>query len=153
MALIDTFRPLLDAARDLDLAQPDVARDVLTQRFDPRGPRARALNAELLTLLDSGRIAERGAMPVKFGRVTKATPESDDFSIDVVHMDGPGPHHRHPKGEVNYCIALDGEPRFDGAPAGWVVMPPGSAHVPTVSGGRMLIVYLLPQGQIEFSRT
>jgi hypothetical protein len=31
-----------------------------------------------------------------------------------------------------------------------VVEPPGSEHVPTVAGGRMLIVYLLPQGEIEF---
>lgn len=153
MSLIDTFRPLLDAANGLDLTRPDVARDTLTRRFDPRGAPARALNAELVSLMEAGRIAERGAMPVKYGRVTKATPESSDFSIDVVHMDGPGPHHRHPRGEVNYCIALDGEPRFDGESAGWVVMPPDSAHVPTVSGGRMLIVYLLPQGQIEFSKT
>jgi hypothetical protein len=152
MSLIDTFRPLIDAARSLDLGSPDVARDELTSRFPPRGPAAKALNAKLVALLEEGRIAERGALPVKFGRVTKAVPESDDFSIDVVHMDGPGPHHRHPLGEVNYCIALDGEPRFDGHAPGWVVMPPSSGHVPTVSGGRMLIVYLLPKGQIEFTK-
>jgi hypothetical protein len=58
----------------------------------------------------------------------------------------------HPGGEVNWCVALDGDPRFDGQPAGWVVMPPGSGHVPTVSGGRMLIVYLLPGGKIEFTK-
>jgi hypothetical protein len=151
--MIDTFRPLIDAARGLDLTEPVAARDELRRRFDPAGKPAQALNAQLLELLAQGRIAERGAMPVKFGRVAKATADTDDFSIDVVHMDGPGPHHRHPQGEVNYCIALDGEPRFDGHPAGWVVMPPGSGHVPTVSGGRMLIVYLLPQGQIEFTKT
>jgi hypothetical protein len=33
---------------------------------------------------------------------------------------------------------------------GWVVEAPGSQHVPTVAGGTMLIVYLLPQGRIEF---
>lgn len=150
--MIDTFRPLIDAARGLDLSQPSSARDELRRRFDPDGERARALNAQLIELLEQGRIAERGAMPVKFGRVAKAVPETEDFSIDVVHMDGAGPHHRHPQGEVNWCVALDGDPRFDGQPAGWVVMPVGSAHVPTVSGGRMLIVYLLPQGQIEFTR-
>jgi hypothetical protein len=153
MSLIETFRPLIDAARGLDLTSPDVARDELANRFPPRGPGAKALNAKLVELLEQGRIAERGALPVKFGRVTKAVPESDDFSIDVVDMNGPGPHHVHPGGEVNYCIALDGEPRFDGHAPGWVVMPPGSGHVPTVSGGRMLIVYLLPQGKIEFTRT
>lgn len=152
MSLIDTFRPLIDAARGLDLQSPAVAQDELQSRFPARSPAAAALNDRLVTLLAQGRIAERGEMPVKFGRVTKALPESDDFSIDVVHMDGPGPHHKHPGGEVNYCIALEGEPRFDGHLPGWVVMPPGSAHVPTVSGGRMLIVYLLPKGQIEFTK-
>ena len=65
-------------------------------------------------------------------------------------MNGPGPLHRHPQGEVNYCVALDGAPTFDGQPAGWVVMTPESKHVPTVAGGEMLIVYLLPEGAIEF---
>jgi hypothetical protein len=32
------------------------------------------------------------------------------------------------------------------------VYPPGSAHRPTVSGGRALVLYLLPEGRIEFSR-
>jgi hypothetical protein len=144
---------LIDAARGVDLSKPAVAREELRKRFDPASPRAQALNQALLELLDQGKIAERGAMPVKFGRVSKATAETDDFSIDVVHMDGAGPHHRHPQGEVNWCVALDGEPKFEGCAAGWVVMPPGSAHVPAVSGGRMLIVYLLPQGQIEFTKT
>ena len=46
---------------------------------------------------------------------------------------------------------LDGAPTFDGEPPGWVVKPPASSHVPTVAGGRMLIVYLLPSGAIEFA--
>ena len=65
-------------------------------------------------------------------------------------MNGAGPEHRHPAGEVNYCIALEGNPTFDGAPPGWVVKAPDSTHVPTVEGGTMLIVYLLPGGKIEF---
>lgn len=153
MTLLDTFRPLLDAAHGVDLTEPDVARDVLANRLHPHSREAHALNQELLSLLDAGRIAERGEMPVRWGRVTKALPESRDFSIDVVHMNGPGPHHVHPEGEVNWCVALEGEPRFDGQAPGWVVMPPGSGHVPTVSGGRMLIVYLLPKGRIEFTKT
>ena len=47
-------------------------------------------------------------------------------------------------------VKLDGSPTFMGQPAGWVVEAPGSQHVPTVAGGTMLIVYLLPQGRIEF---
>ena len=40
----------------------------------------------------------------------------------------------------------------DGRSAGWRVCPPGSAHRPTVSQGRALVLYLLPEGQIQFTR-
>lgn len=148
--LIETFRPLLDAARGVALDDPAAARETLNARFDPQGAAALELNERLLAHLKAGEIANRGAMPVKFGRVAKATPETHDFSIDVVHMNGAGPLHKHPAGEINYCIALDGAPTFMGQPPGWVVELPGSQHVPTVAGGTMLIVYLLPQGRIEF---
>lgn len=148
--LTDSFRPLLEAAAGVTLEDPTRARAELARRLDPHSPEARALNARLLELLAKGEIANRGALPVKYGRVCKATPESNDFSIDVVHMDGAGPLHRHPAGEVNWCVALDGQPTFMGQAAGWVVEPPGSQHVPTVAGGSMLIVYLLPGGKIEF---
>ena len=148
--LIESFRPLFDAARGVAVDDPARARAVLTQRFDAAGPAARALNAALVELLKKGEIASRGELPVKYGRVAKAAAETHDFSIDVVHMNGAGPLHRHPNGEINYCIALDGSPTFMGEPAGWVVEPPDSQHVPTVKVGTMLIVYLLPQGKIEF---
>ena len=67
-------------------------------------------------------------------------------------MTAPGPMHVHPQGEIDLCFAEDGEPTFDGQPPGWVVYPPGSKHVPTVAGGKMLILYLLPGGAIEFVR-
>lgn len=148
--MIDTFLPLLRAAQGLDLSSPATARAELARRFDPAGPAAKALGLELVSLLEAGKIAERGALPVKYGRVAKAGEASLGFSIDVVHMNGPGPLHRHPNGEVNYCLALDGQPTFDGQAQGWVVFPPDSKHVPTVAGGTMLIVYLLPAGAIEF---
>ena len=148
--MLDTFAPLLAAAENVDLSDPQAARAELNRRFDPEGEAAKALNAQLEALLAEGKIAERGALPVCWGRVTKASPESRDFSIDVVHMNGAGPEHRHPGGEVNYCVALEGQPTFEDQPPGWIVMPPDSVHVPTVAGGRMLIVYLLPKGEIEF---
>jgi hypothetical protein len=148
--MLETFRPLLDAARDLDLSDPATARAELARRFDPTGPEARALNARLLELLEAGEIANRGELPVRWGRAAKPGPETDDHSIDVVLMNGAGPRHRHPAGEIDYCVALDGDPKFDGEAPGWVVYGPDSTHVPTVSDGTMLIVYLLPGGGIEF---
>ena len=63
-----------------------------------------------------------------------------------------GPHHRHPEGEIDLIMPLDEVAEFDGRGAGWLVYPPGSAHCPTVSEGRALVLYLLPQGSIEFTR-
>jgi hypothetical protein len=148
--MLDTFRPLLDAARDLDLTDPARARGELERRLAPGSTAAEELNRALVGLLEAGKVADRGAPPVRWSRVAKAGEGTEHFSIDVVDMTGPGPRHRHPNGEVNWCVALEGTPTFDGEPAGWVVEPPGSEHVPTVSGGRMLIVYLLPAGAIEF---
>ena len=148
--MLSTFLPLLRAAEGVDLSSPSAAIAELTRRFDPKGKPARELNAALGQLLATGKIAERGEAPVKFGRVAKLGPDTHGFSIDVVHMSGPGLVHRHPNGEVNYCVALEGAPTFEGQPPGWVVLPPESTHVPTVAGGRMLIVYLLPGGLIEF---
>lgn len=148
--MLETFRPLLNAAKGLDLSDPALAEARLRELLDPEGSEAQTLNSNLLELLKAGQIANRGELPVRWGRVAKAEPASDDFSIDVVHMSGPGPRHRHPNGEIDYCIALDGNPTFDGRQPGWVVMQPDSVHVPTVAGGSMLIVYLLPGGAMDF---
>ncbi len=148
--MLETFSPLVEAARGIDLTDPARAVTELTRRFDPTSPAAHALDTALLRLLESGKIADRGAPPVRYGRVAKATPTTANYSIDVVHMSGPGPHHRHPNGEINYCIALEGSPTFVGHPPGWVLIPPASEHSPLVENGTMLIVYLLPGGAIEF---
>jgi hypothetical protein len=75
------------------------------------------------------------------------------MSIDVVEMDEVvGPHHSHPNGEIDLVIPLDDGAQFDGRGAGWTVYPAGSAHNPTVTGGKALVVYLLPDGAIEFTR-
>ena len=63
-----------------------------------------------------------------------------------------GPHHSHPQGEIDLIMPIEGDALFDGRGAGWLVCAPGSAHHPTVSQGRALVLYLLPQGQIEFTK-
>ena len=87
---------------------------------------------------------------IKFGRVVK---NINGFSVDVVHMeDVVGPHHRHPKGEIDLIMPIKGNAEFDNHGAGWVVYEPGSAHNPTVTNGAALVLYLLPDGEIEFTR-
>ncbi len=90
---------------------------------------------------------------VRFGRLTRATPALSGFSVDVVEMDsGATGLHTHPRGEFDLSFALEGAPRFDGRAPGWVIYPTGSRHCPTVTGGRMLIVYFLPGGEITFEQ-
>ncbi len=99
-----------------------------------------------------GLLCQREAGGIRYGRVFKPGPELQGFSVDVVDMQEiAGPHHRHPSGEIDLVMPLDPQARFDGQGAGWVVYGPGSAHRPTVRGGRARILYLLPQGLIEFS--
>ncbi len=99
---------------------------------------------------------------IRYGRVLPAAEATHGFSVDVVDMaDLAGPHHSHPNGEIDLVMPLQdatsltpgGSAQFDGQPAGWKVYGPGSAHRPTVSGGRALVLYLLPGGAIEFTRS
>lgn len=99
-----------------------------------------------------GWLCNREADGIKFGRVLKATDATHGFSVDVVEMeDIVGPHHVHPNGEIDLIMPLTEGACFDGHPAGWWVYPAGSAHRPTVSKGRALVLYLLPQGAIQFT--
>ena len=100
-----------------------------------------------------GWLCNREGAGIRYGRIFKPTPELHGFSVDVVDMkDLAGPHHSHPNGEIDLLMPIEGEARFDGRPAGWVVYGAGTAHRPTVSNGRALVLYLLPEGRIEFSR-
>lgn len=90
---------------------------------------------------------------IRYGRVFKPSEALGGFSVDVVDMDNVvGPHHTHPTGEIDLIMPLEGDALFDGRTAGWMVNPPGSSHKPTVTQGRALILYLLPEGKIEFTR-
>ena len=101
----------------------------------------------------AGWLCDREGGGIRYGRIFKPTDDLHGFSVDVVDMkDIAGPHHAHPKGEIDLIMPIEGEARFDGHPAGWLVCPPGSAHRPTVSNGRALVLYLLPQGSITFTR-
>lgn len=102
-----------------------------------------------------GWLCEREGGGIKYGRVFKPEDALHRFSVDVVDMqDLAGPHHTHPNGEIDLIMPIEGSSAtFDGRPAGWCVYGPGTAHRPTVAQGRALVLYLLPEGQIQFTRT
>jgi hypothetical protein len=100
-----------------------------------------------------GWLCDREGGGLRYGRIFKPGPALQGFSVDVVDMRNVvGPHHVHPTGEIDLVMPLDEGARFNDTPAGWLVCPPGSAHHPTVTGGRALVLYLLPEGRIEFTR-
>ena len=113
----------------------------------------RQLKQTCMAGVAEGWLCEREGGGVRYGRIFKPADDLHGFSVDVVDMaDIAGPHHTHPLGEIDLIMPLDAGAQFDGHPAGWLVYPPGSAHRPTVSNGRALVLYLLPQGSIEFTR-
>lgn len=100
-----------------------------------------------------GWLCNREGGGIKYGRIFKPADDLHGFSVDVVDMtDIAGPHHVHPNGEIDLIMPQEGDATFDGRPAGWLVCAPGSAHRPTVRQGRALVLYLLPQGAIEFTK-
>jgi len=116
------------------------------------GPVVVEVAAACRDAIAEGWMCSREAGGIRYGRVIKAGPVTHGFSVDVVDMPPlAGPHHRHPAGEIDLVMPVDDAARFDGHGAGWVVYGPDSAHRPTVTGGRALVLYLLPGGAIDFT--
>jgi hypothetical protein len=117
------------------------------------GPLFQSIAAGCRAGVAAGWMCSREAGGIKYGRVVKASEATHGFSVDVVEMENiAGPHHRHPNGEIDLIMPLSEQATFDGRGPGWLVYGPDSAHSPTVAGGRALVLYLLPQGAIEFSK-
>ena len=126
----------------------------LNTRFPPTSAAYRDVFDACRAAVAAGWMCNREAGGIRYGRVVKAGPATHGFSVDVVEMeDVRGPHHRHPNGEIDMIMPLTSGARFDGHGAGWRVYGPGSAHHPTVTEGKAWVLYLLPQGAIEFTRT
>ncbi len=153
-ATAEDLLTLLDApmghAAAVDLSDASAARAELERRYPMAGPEAVDLRKALMAAFADGVICNKGKDPVRFSRLAKPGDTPHDMSVDFVWMTGGGINHRHPKGEVNICFAVEGDAKFDGQPEGWVAFAPDSAHVPTVTDGRMLIVYFLPGGEVEW---
>ena len=125
---------------------------LLNHQFPVEGLEFRKL-AELCAVGErEGWLLQRSSGGIKFGRAIKPGGGAGRFSVDVVRMSNVvGPHHVHPAGEIGAVIPLSGAPRFDGKVPGWYVYQAGSEHAPTLSDGDAYVLYLLPEGAIEFT--
>lgn len=149
--IIGALRPILERLKTVDLSDGAAAREVLAREFGENHTALRHVRNLAEIGLREGWLCDRGEAGSKFSRIAKPE-KAMGFSIDAVLLSAAGPWHRHTQGEVNYCIALDGAPRFCGFEPGWAVFAPGSEHVPAVSGGTMLIFYFLPGGAVEWKK-
>lgn len=123
----------------------------LNERFPAAGDVFQAIQEACHQAIAAGWMCAQEAGGIKYGRVVKPGAETHGFSVDVVHMrDVQGPYHRHPNGEIDMIMPIGEQAVFDGRGAGWCVYGPDSAHHPTVSGGEALVLYLLPEGAIDF---
>ena len=100
----------------------------------------------------AGWMCAEGDAKRRYGRIFEAGEATHGYSVDVVDItDLVGNYHRHPTGEIDMIMPVTPEARFDGKGAGWLVYAPGTGHRPTVTAGRALILYLLPDGRIEWT--
>lgn len=147
--LLEHLAPIAAHLATLDLAAPDAALASLRARFS--AAQMAAVSDALRAAHATGALTPQRATPtLTFGRLARPAEATSEHSVDAVDIEGAGAPHTHPRGEVSWCVPLEGAPVFEGASEGWVVLPPGSHHTPTVTGGRMLIVYFLPGGKLTW---
>jgi hypothetical protein len=156
--LLELLDPVLERVAELD---PSACTDAeaqarllraLQEAFPIDGPHVQAIGEMLRQGIADGWLCNHGEPAARFSRVAKPSPATRDLSIDVVSLEGAALAHTHPRGEVTLGFAAEGTPRFDGHPPGWVFMAPGSTHTPTVEGGRMYLLYVLPGGAVQWHR-
>ena len=124
----------------------------LNLKFPPEGEPFQRMRKACHAGIAAGWMCGQGDAKRRFGRIFEAGEATHGFSVDVVDIaDLVGNHHRHPTGEIDMIMPVTPEAKFDGHGAGWLVYAPGSGHCPTVSAGRAMILYLLPEGKIEWT--
>ncbi|NLZ10975.1 DUF4863 family protein [Neopusillimonas aromaticivorans] len=151
----ETFQQLIQHITDHIGNRPldKALQDDLNTTFPADGAVFRQIADACKTGVAEGWMCQYEAGGLRYGRVIKPSEALNGFSVDVVDMkDIAGPHHRHPNGEIDLIMPVDDGACFDGQPAGWLVYGPDTAHSPTVTKGEALVLYLLPQGAIEFTK-
>jgi len=151
---VDSFRELLKPVTDFVSSQAvDAAlAEKLNRRFPHTDRTFKTIEAACHKAISDGWMCAQGSRGRRFGRVIESNEETGRLSVDVVDLENiVGPHHRHPSGEICMIMPVTKAARFDGMARGWCVFEPGSDHRPTVTDGEALVLYMLPDGKIEFT--
>ena len=151
---LESFQKLLKPVTDFVSSQPvnPALAEELNRRFPHNGETFHSIEAACHEAIARGWMCAQGGPGRRFGRVIEPSDETGGLSVDVVDLeDIIGPHHRHPTGEICMIMPVTEGARFDGNPRGWCVFEAGSDHHPTVTDGEALVLYMLPDGKIEFT--
>ncbi|MCW8881715.1 MAG: DUF4863 family protein [Sedimenticola sp.] len=152
---VEQFQQLLKPLTDMVAPMP-VDKELeksLEKTYPPGSELFESIDKACNEAIAAGWMCAQGSEGRRFGRVIEPSDETGRLSVDVVDLiDIAGPHHRHPLGEICMILPITEGALFDGKPRGWCVYPPESQHRPTVTNGQALILYLLPEGEIDFTR-
>jgi hypothetical protein len=152
--LEQALAPIFAALKDAEPNDGAALAERLNRELPPTSDAVRAVHTAAASGVAEGWLCNKEAGGVRFSRPVKPSDASAGYSVDAVVMDRvSGPKHTHTNGEINLCFTEEGDARFCGHREGWVVFPRGSTHVPVVTDGRMLILYFLPGGAIEFAKS
>ena len=155
MSNIETFQGLIRQVTDFigTQALDESLQEKLNQQFPYDGEVCQRIVETCKTAAQEGWMCQYEAGGVRYGRVIKPAVDLQGYSVDVVDMaDVAGAHHSHPNGEIDLIMPISDDARFDGHSRGWLVYGPNTAHSPTVTQGRAMVLYLLPEGKIEFTK-
>ena len=152
---ISEFQALLKPVTDLvssGAVDANLAEE-LNRRYPPGGEVFDAIENACHKAIAAGWMCANGEEGgPRWGRVIEPSAETGGLSVDVVDLtDLVGGLHSHPAGEVCMVLPITPGAQFDGNDRGWCVFEPDTSHHPTVSNGRALVLYMLPEGKIEFA--
>ena len=152
---ISEFQALLKPVTDLvsSAAVGPALAEELNRRFPPGDETFDAIERACHEAIADGWMCANGNEGgPRWGRVIEPCKETGNLSVDVVDLtDLVGGLHSHPVGEICMVMPITPSAQFDDTDRGWCVFEPGTSHHPTVTNGQALILYMLPDGKIEFA--
>lgn len=149
-ALCELLAPVVAAIADAPW--DETLAEQLNSAFGTNSELFREIEARCDVGIETGWMGLQGDSVRQGARVIAPCAATRGMSVDVVQLtDFTGPHHRHPNGEVCAVMAELAGGRFDGHATGWAVYPPGSEHWPSGAGGRVRVLFFLPDGAIEYT--
>lgn len=151
---VDQFQKLLEPITDFVTDKPvdTTLADRINSQFPPDSDIFNAIESACHQAISDGWMCSQGGQGRRFGRIIEPSQQTGMLSVDVVDLENiVGPHHCHPNGEICMVMPITEGAQFDNMDRGWCVFAPGSSHRPTVTNGEALVLYMLPDGEIEFT--